>query len=74
LLLTTEQRQFVPGRDPERIQLAEIFAAVRALHGGRLPIALHHLKEPAALLTEIESAVRDSLRSRSLKDLLGGGA
>jgi membrane protein len=74
LLVATEQQQFVPGRDPQTIQLAEIVAAVRALHGGRLPIALRHLKEPAALLTEIESAVRDSLRSRSLKDLLGGGA
>jgi membrane protein len=73
LLLTTEQRQFVPGRDPQRIQLAEIFAAVRALHGGRLPITMRHLKEPAALLTEIESAVHDSLRNRSLKDLLGMG-
>jgi membrane protein len=73
LLVATAQRQFVPGRDPQGIQLAEIIDAVRTLHDGRLPIALRILKEPAALLHEIESAARESVGSRSLKDLLGRG-
>jgi len=73
LIVATENGQFVPGRDPEGIRLSEIFDAVRALHGGRLAIAIRSLGPPVALLKEVESAMRDPLKSRSLKDLMAAG-
>ena len=71
LIVATEEHRLVPGRDPERIQLGEILDAVRALHGGRLAIAMRNLGPPAALLAEVEAAMREPLGARSLKDLLG---
>ena len=73
LIVATEQEQFVPGRDLEGIRLAEIFDAVRALHSGRLAIAIRNIAAPVALLAQVESAMRENLRDRSLKDLLAGG-
>jgi hypothetical protein len=72
LIVATEQEQFVPGRDLEGIRLAEIFDAVRALHSGRLAIAIRNIPAPVALLAEVESAMREALGARSLKDLLAG--
>jgi len=71
LIVATEQHHLVPGRDLERIQLDAIFDAVRALHDGRLAIAMRNLGPPAALLIEVEAAMREHLSARSLKDLLG---
>jgi membrane protein len=70
LIVLTEQLQFVPGRDPEGIRLFEIFDAVRALHGGRLGVAIRPVGPAVALLNESESAMRAPLRTRSLKDLI----
>src|SRR5271154_1944631 len=70
LIVATEQHQLVPGRGVEKILLAEILDAARALHNGRLAIAMRNLGPPAAVLTEVESAMRESLSARSLKDLL----
>ncbi|MGO9932042.1 MAG: YhjD/YihY/BrkB family envelope integrity protein [Steroidobacteraceae bacterium] len=72
LIVATEQHQFVPGRDVEAIQLAEILDAVRAQHNGRLAIAMRKIAPAAALLTEVESAMREPLKNRTLKDLLAG--
>jgi membrane protein len=74
LIVATEQEQFVPGRDPAGIALSEIFDAVRALHGGRLAIAIRDLGPPVAMLNAIESAMRQPLQSESLKDLIAKGA
>ena len=73
LLVATGQQQFVPGREPGMIQLAEIIEAIRAPHNGRA-IALRNIGPPAALLREIESAMRENLKNRSLQDLLGRNA
>jgi membrane protein len=70
LIVATEHEQFVPGRDTGGIALSEIFDAVRALHGGRHGIAIRNLGPPVAMLNAIESAMRQPLRSRSLKDLI----
>jgi membrane protein len=70
LIVATEQEQFVPGRDLDGIALTEIFDAVRALHSGRLAIAIRHIGPPVALLKQVESAMRAPLRAQSLKDLL----
>jgi membrane protein len=72
LIVATEQGQFVPGRELEGIRLAEIVEAVRALHGGRLAIAIRNVGPAVAALAEVESAMREALQARTLKELLAG--
>jgi membrane protein len=69
LIVVTEHGQFVPGRDPAGISIAEIYGAVRALHRGRLAITMRSIGPAVALLKEVESATQKPLRSLSLKDL-----
>jgi membrane protein len=70
LIVATEQARYVPGRDLEAIRLSEIFDAVRVQHGGRLAVKIRHVGPAVALLREIEAAMREPLKSRSLKDLI----
>ena len=70
LILATENDRFVPGRDIAEIRLAEIFDVVRALHGGRLAIAIRSVGPAAALMNEVESAMEKPLQDRSLKDVV----
>jgi membrane protein len=72
LIVATERQQFVPGRDPEAIPLGDILDAVRALHSGRLSVAIRAVEPAVALLSEVESAMRGPLRTKSLKDLIAG--
>ena len=70
LIVATEHGQFVPGRDPEKISLAEIYDAVRTLHRGRLAIAMRSIGPAVALLNEVESAMHKPLSSQSLKEMI----
>lgn len=70
LLLATEREQFVPGRDIAAIRLSEIFEVVRALHSGRLAIAIHSVSPAVALLNEVEGSMQEPLRGRTLKDFI----
>jgi membrane protein len=70
LLLATEGEAFVPGRDIGAIRLAEIFEVVRALHSGRLAIAIHSVGPAVALLNEVEASMEEPLKSRTLKDFI----
>jgi membrane protein len=70
LILATENEQFVPGRDIAAIQLTEIFEVVRALHSGRLAIEIRSIGPAVALLNEVESAMVNPLKSRSLNDFI----
>jgi DNA-binding IscR family transcriptional regulator len=70
LLLATEGEQFVPGRDIAAIRLAEIFEVVRALHSGRLAIAIHSVGPAVALLNQVEASMQEPLKSRTLKDFV----
>ena len=70
LLLATERERFVPGRDIGTIGLAEIFEVVRALHSGRLAIAIHSVGPAVALLNEVESSIEQPLKSRTLKNFI----
>jgi membrane protein len=70
LIVATEKGQFVPGRDPEKILLSEIYDAVRALHRGRLAIAMRNIVPAVAVLDEVERAMRNSLQAQSLKELI----
>ncbi len=70
LILATERERFVPGRDIAAIRLAEIFDVVRALHSGRLAIAIRSVGAAVALLNEVESSMEAPLQGRSLKDFI----
>jgi DNA-binding IscR family transcriptional regulator len=70
MLLATERAQFVPGRDIAAIRLAEIFEVVRALHSGRLAIAIHSVGPAVALLNEVEGSMEETLKGRTLKDFI----
>jgi membrane protein len=70
LLLATEDEQFVPGRDIAAIRLAEVFEVVRALHSGRLAIAIHSVGPAVALLNEVEVSMEEPLKGRTLKDFI----
>jgi hypothetical protein len=70
LILATEHEHFVPGKDIGSIQLAEIFEVVRSLHSGRLAIEIHSVKAAVALLREVESAMQEPLKDRSLKNFI----
>jgi membrane protein len=70
LILATEHEQFVPGREIATIGLAEIFEVVRALHSGRLAVAIRSVGPAVALLNEVEASMEAPLKNRSLKDLI----
>jgi membrane protein len=70
LIVATEHSRYVPGRDLEAIRLSEIFDAVRVQHGGRLAVKIRRIGPAVALLGEIESAMREPLKSRTLRDLI----
>lgn len=70
LILATEKEQFVPGRDIAAIRLAEIFEVVRALHSGRLAVAIKSVGPAVALLNEVEGSMEEPLKGRSLKDFI----
>jgi membrane protein len=70
LILVTEQEQFVPGRGPEIILLADILDAVRTLHIGRLRVEVHPVTAAVQVMAEVERAARERLGTQSLKDLI----
>jgi membrane protein len=72
LIAVTERRQFIPARDLERIRLSEILDSVRGFHGGRSAVAIRKIDPAVAVLKEVESAMREPLGNRSLKDLIAG--
>jgi len=74
LILATEDGHLVPGKDIGSIQLAEIFEVIRVLHRGRLAIETHGVDAAVALLREVESAMKEPLRDRSLKDFIAAKA
>jgi membrane protein len=70
LILATENEQFVPGRDISEIRLSEIFEVVRAVHSGRLAIAIRSVGPAVTLLNEAEASMEAPLKGRSLKDFI----
>jgi membrane protein len=73
LIVATEQEHFLPGRDLAGILLADILQAVRTQTGG-LAMEIQPVNEAAQLMRGVESALRDRLGSRSLKDLITRGS
>jgi membrane protein len=70
LIVLTEKEQYVPGRDPAGILLADILEAVRTLQIARLTIEVHRVNAGARVMREVEAAIRERLGARSLKDLI----
>jgi membrane protein len=70
LILATEDEEFVPGKDIATIRLAEIFEVIRVLHSGRLAIAIRNIGPAVALLDEVEKAMEEPLKDRTLKDFV----
>jgi membrane protein len=73
LLVATEQEQFVPGKDPASIGLADILAAVRTQHAGRLAVTLRSVGPAVSILDAVEAAARQTMQQRSLKELISEG-
>jgi membrane protein len=70
LIVATEKEQFLPGRDPQGILLADILAAVRSQQTGRRQIALHPIERASRVVSDVEAAMAERLGARSLKDLI----
>jgi membrane protein len=70
LLVTTEKESFLPGRDPQRIELAAIIDALRAPQAGRSTLAGNPAAPAAELVAQIDEAMRRDLEGRSLGDLI----
>jgi membrane protein len=68
-LLATERESFVPGRNPEGIRLSDVLENVRACPGGRLAVAVRAIEPAVDAMNAVESAIRECLQDRSLKDL-----
>ena len=70
LLVATEKEQYLPGRDPARILLADILEAVRTLQIARLTIAVDRVTVGARVMREVEAAARERLGAETLQDLI----
>jgi membrane protein len=70
LIVATEKEQFVPGRDPGGILLIDILDALRNLQVGRLSVDMHPVSAAVQVMSGVESALRQQLGVRSLKDLI----
>jgi membrane protein len=68
LLVVTEKEQFVPGRDPQGILLADILDAVRSRETGRGAIEVRAIARAVRVVNDAEEAMRRRLRAQSLKD------
>jgi membrane protein len=73
LIIATEKEQFLPGRDPSGILLTDILDALRTLHIARLCVEVHSVPSAIRIMREAESATRQRLGSRTLKDMIAGG-
>jgi membrane protein len=70
LIVATEKESFVPGRDPAAIKLSAVIDAIRSPHRSRTVLTGCAVPSAQRLVAEIDSATRDGLGERSLKDLV----
>jgi membrane protein len=70
LIVASEKEQFLPGRGSEGSLLSDIVDAVRSLQIGRLTIEVQPVACTTQVMVEVESAIRERLGTRSLKDLI----
>lgn len=70
LIVATENEQFVPGSATEGILLTDILDAVRTVHIGRLAIEVRAVTSASRVMHELQAAIAERLRTRSLKDFI----
>jgi membrane protein len=70
LLVATEKEEFLPSRDPQVIELTAVIDAVRLQQSGRALTPGRAVAPAAAVMAELEAAMRQRLGARLLKDLI----
>ena len=70
LIMTGGKEHLLPARDPKRIALADIMAALRFLTSGKLDLDLRSVPGVARLQQEIDSLIRVRLAVSSLNDFI----
>jgi DNA-binding IscR family transcriptional regulator len=70
LILATEKEQFVPARDIAGIRIIDVIEAVRSHETGRLQLDMHSQPCAAQIMGEVDTAIREKLGERSLKELI----
>jgi len=68
-LIATEREAFVPGRNLDGIQLADVLENVRTCPGGRLAVEIRSVGPAVEAMATVESAMLECLRGRSLQEL-----
>jgi membrane protein len=72
-LLATEREAFVPGRNLDGIQLADVLENVRTCPGGRLAVEIRSVAPAVEAMATVESAMLECLRGRSLQEFSAQG-
>jgi membrane protein len=72
-LLATEREAFVPGRNLDGIQLADVLENVRTCQGGRLAVEIRSVAPAVEAMATVESAMLECLRGRSLQEFSAQG-
>jgi membrane protein len=70
LIVATEKECFLPGRDPEAVKLADVIDALRVPQRSRSALTGRAVAPAAAIVAEVDAAMRQGLGERSLKDLI----
>jgi len=70
LLIATDNEQFVPGRDLANITVAEILDAVRNDDADRALAHIKSIRTADAMAMQITAAMHESVRGKTLKDML----
>jgi len=70
LLLAAEDETWVPGRDPQAIELIEVLEAVRHDAAGPRLARIRDIAPAVAAARAAEEAMRKSLKGRTLNDLV----
>jgi membrane protein len=70
MIVATEKEEFLPGRDPEGILLADIIEVVRKTQIGRLTVEMQSVSKASQVMRDMEDALRERLGSQSLKDFI----
>ena len=74
LIVATEKECYLPGRDPEAIKLADVIEALRVPLRSRSALTGRAVAPAAAVVAEVDAAMRQGLGERSLKDLIDSAA
>ncbi len=72
LIVATEKEEFLPARDMAGIRLIDVINAIRTRHPGRLMIDMDSLPPAAQVMNDVETAIREELDDRTLKDWIDG--